>query len=375
MVATSTTQTNRHSHYTRSQNSSNPIFNFDDVKKVVIDKFGEDLPLKEATINHLKRNQNVTNSLDRRLFRNKNDLKTIVLAQANSYASYYKQRRNLLSAFKKKALQWYPHFASFIDDFVFTSLWRKGLKESVVKELSISKSSLESKIMPHIQTFYGESEENKIKVHEAIDSHVREILKTDFQISESQLNKHFTEFKRGQPQFYRLNALFDREEISQEIHNKFFKECVNSTMVAVNKMLPAASRNDPEILEALKSHFESNKCVSVEICTQNRNYTNSELLKKLQPYIKAFVKFYDGEETVGNTNIKDEIDLTIYEVIRKYLKAKKKFSDTKAKCAVNFMRRNNQIDSIYSPDLLFDEGNLENVLKDVLREYEPIYSE
>lgn len=205
MVATSTTQTNRHSHYTRSQNSSNPIFNFDDVKKVVIDKFGEDLPLKEATINHLSKNQNVTNSLDRRLFRNRNDLKTIVLAQANSYASYYKQRRNLLSAFKKKALQWYPHFASFIDDFVFTSLWRKGLKESVVKELSISKSSLESKIMPHIQTFYGESEENKIKVHEAIDSHVREILKTDFKISESQLNKHFTEFQRGQPQFYRLH--------------------------------------------------------------------------------------------------------------------------------------------------------------------------
>lgn len=155
---------------------------------------------------------------------------------------------------------------------------------------------------------------------------------------------------------------------------KVVELCANSTMDRIQHFMDSKQDDNQDRLDATRTYFNESSCAAREICLKRLKFGDEYLKAELQPYITSFEKFYNGEELVGNKNIKDEIDLTIYVVIQRYLTDTKKIDAATAECIVNYFRRGDKIDDEYTPDLLFDESGLEIILKPLINEYESTYA-
>lgn len=174
---------------------------------------------------------------------------------------------------------------------------------------------------------------------------------------------------------FTVDMLHNAEELKLFVLTELARILLNECEANVKEGVKNRIQHEKTDQDVFEAHFEGNVCVVLEICKRKLSFDQNHLDSELEPYFTAFRKFHNGEEFTNNKNIRDEIDQTIYEVIRNHLVNKKKYSETCAGCAVNYMRRKNSIDEKYTPDHLFDEDKLEDILKTPLQDYESFNKE
>jgi hypothetical protein len=223
--------------------------------------------------------------------------------------------------------------------------------------------------------------EAKKLINDAIDLHIKDILKNDLKFNTQKVDETFKEFikTKDQNSFYELDFLCDRLKLKQII-NQFllpsegtsarkspYDNCLSQIKKNIIDILPSEIQN-PEDRKAFETFIKEDKCIAVEICKLNPD--RKSLLTEVKTYIAA-QKF---SSSPANVNIVNETHATIYDVIRELIIDERKFNAVKANCIIENMKRSRKIDEIYKPELLFNTAALKVKVNPIVDDYERKYS-
>lgn len=355
---------------------------YDKIKVFVDRSYSNDTDLANAMNLNLRNNDKLAIKLKPYMLYDQPALETTIKPFVESYKKFYTSKKDLFISFKLKALNVFPHFQPFIESFC-KFLWKSGHFEDV-RKFANSEENFQSKIQGHLKNYIVSNSANKQDIEQAIKLHIKAIMKNDLKISPAKITKTFNDFlKRHSSNILNdSNLLTDSQKLTQMIHQFLnppnttpnkpnqTKFCLSQFESKITKIIQDL-RNPTELQSALLTHFEDNKCAAQEICSNKLNFDDAYLKKELKPYIKAFEKFHENRETEGNKKIVDEIDETVYEIIREVLN--KGDDSTKSDCIVDYMIRTKKIDKVYSLDLLFDEALLVQKINPIVRQYKVDY--
>jgi hypothetical protein len=162
---------------------------------------------------------------------------------------------------------------------------------------------------------------------------------------------------------FNMFMAFDLSKLHQLIESevlKFFDpECVAKT----NRKIENYSKS---LETSIKIHLTTNDCIAPEICAKKTIFDETFLENELRAYIDAFETSIDEERFCKfYTNIKDEIDESIFDVIESVMTEKGKKD---GKCIARYLQRSKTIDGIFVVELLFDEEKLWEKIKKYVRE-------
>lgn len=120
--------------------------------------------------------------------------------------------------------------------------------------------------------------------------------------------------------------------------------------------------------ESLSAYMIDNKCISNEICAQNKKLSDDSLKSQLTPYVRQFhqqkIEEIDGKSFDGYDN-----DPTVYGVIFGMFKQKRLYDDAKTTCVVDFIKRTGVVELIYDPEWFFDQEKLNEAIRPIVQKY------
>lgn len=247
-------------------------------------------------------------------------------------------RKKKFNGLKLKVLQWYPHFSTFIDEFL-KFLWREGVQKPEVDRLKKNEKEFQKKVQPRLKK-YAENATFQNGVHEAIKLHLLNILRNDSITPEK--NEIFNNSIKNQDKNKQLDLLFNRVKL-KEISESYFK---SYCLTWINKKTTNMA------------NFKLTECIEKEICTQQICFTDTCLTNRLKAYQK--------NKIATATKIKDEIDGTIFDIIRESLKTKKNIN---ADCIFEYIIRDDPTGEFYNPELFFNEKKLNDFIGAKERSY------
>lgn len=160
---------------------------------------------------------------------------------------------------------------------------------------------------------------------------------------------------------YLRNKGFERSFTPQMLYN--LRLISNSVADELKRIDCLDKVNDKK---NLFPYLTNNMCIANEICSQNKGSDDGFLDDEFQKYSPNRI----NNKFDVTTNIQDEIDETIYDVIRYVLKDK---TNEKSDCIADYIKRNDKIISIYSPELIFNETELLNVILPIVNEYHQMF--
>lgn len=165
------------------------------------------------------------------------------------------------------------------------------------------------------------------------------------------------------------DQIHSSNDVNFQLLNEFVENELNSHKTS-HKTEDCLSRVNEEISnDAL---LKDNKCIAREICSQPKVFTDAFLKAELRKY---FPVSYSMKSHSENSKIKDDIDETIYDVIRYALKDKAKKTQSNEKmlekidCFADYIKRNNKMDKLYNTELIFDQIKLLKVVQPLFNEY------
>lgn len=248
----------------------------------------------------------------------------------------------------------------------------------IIRKLNVDDAyaKLEDNLRLWIRTF----ERDFLQFLEAKNIDVAEItnLNSDRKSFFSKSNVLHQEFIRVKKPNY--SALVSRqvEEIARDFHQKDAGEKLRSTSVKVEQLgdleklseylaIKLDEINYAECRQLVEDKAEGsekgNKCIATEICNQksifDQNYLNNQL------------KVYNYHRRKANSKIQDEIDETVFDIFRESLLQR---NPDKAECIVNFLKRENIVDEVYTPELFFNDQMLSSRVSEALKDYENKYA-
>lgn len=241
----------------------------------------------------------------------------------------------------QKLNSWFPTLKDLNKSFV-EFLKTQNLTASNLQEVSESKNN--PSLNAHLQAFIQE-----IQFNELVFEEVRNI-------------QHMITFE-----VMADRQLFEKL-VGEGIAESQYQDCVAAIKGEISDLIDFLNE---EQLNKMKDHFKESKCIAKEICNRKTKFSRSYLEQELKSYITDVNKPQENEINTGSSNVQDEIDETIYEVIKNILN--KKHSPEVSECIVKHMIRTKSVDRIYSANLLFDEHELEEKIKPLVEFYMSYY--
>lgn len=265
-----------------------------------------------------------------------------------------------LAKLKANLNAWLPKSQEFVEKFVlFIKKSRPSLKamENFDKRDFILSG-------PIFTTF---SANEKDLVDRTIANEIREVLKT---IDHGRTERNFDILQKKNPEMFQV--LTDVTILESRIKRTIqpIQNCITTMPTLVDSILVAVGTNQEDKAD-LKKYFESNKCFADEICVKT-NGISTEVNTELQLYIDAYRKSRDNPLS-ANINIKTELDLSVYGVVQSIVQSNGKVDETLGECFVEYLTRSNDLDAIYSRDLLFEQDELKTKIKPFVEKYESDY--
>lgn len=277
-----------------------------------------------------------------------NKLKTRIDDFIHARKNYYFHK------FQEKLFSWFPQLWKQISDFPFF-IWDIDSNGEILKNLSSTKSEFLSIDNVYLQRYAAEKKvEFDSKIYEIIEKIILKninsatVIMNMRKLKSEHIEESFT------PQMLFVTSFLENL-VKSKLDNSF--ACVKNLQSKLDEILASQNLTDGIIRK---------NCVAKEICS--RNIHAEAYQEEFNKYILGFKEKFNDKRFDLNVNIKDEIDESIYDVIRKLLKTKP-WSSEKSDCIVDFLIRTREIDKIYTPDLLFDEVKLRKIIEPMLSEY------
>lgn len=318
----------------------------------------------------LTTNKNAEYDFESKTFSDKN-LEEFFIHHVGGYEDWYLKVRSLWDNFTNKTVEWYPHLTVFIENFTENYLWHAKIEEYKIRKFTATKQGMKD-LIPYVDRYIKNSTFGKLQLFEANMLQIRDILETDFNLTESALENFVKQQDSKYHELcYKPKYLLDRGSLKTAIAPKLFEICVDSVNAEKKKYLKA---DDAIKLEEMREYFANEQCAAREICSNSTSTALEFLNDKLEPYIAWFRKVAGGNELEGNKKIKDEIDITVFDSIERVLKKQKEFKDLSIKCIIDYMKRSQSLDKIYSSALLFDDDKLAKEINPIISQYKNLYS-
>lgn len=325
------------------ETASQNIFEFEQqIEAVLREKHKNDHKTK-GTMNFI-RTKNISKIDDISLINNKEKLKGFLYNNAAilDYEKMFDSRKKMFDDFEKKVLSWYPHFSTFIKDFS-KFLWRASVQKAELEKLKKNKSEFQSLISSHLSKFVLIPTDRK-SVADSIRHQIYGIFKADYKIKpQSQLNSTYAAVVKSlDPKiFEQLDLLFHREKLKRLITDKCLKKLDNRVESTLDRAY---------------------KCMSKETCRRKGYFDAASRVEHLKSYAK--------NKNQSPAKITDEIDATIFDLIREDLKNRMKFDADKINCIVEFLMVKDATSAVYDPELFFNEPKLTMFIDGILLDYE-----
>lgn len=193
---------------------------FDKIKNTLEKTYRDDDKKINAIISHLKKKQNNFKVRDFNEPYLKNnpeafDKKVKENLILQSYVKYYDGRLKLVTDFKSKVLDWYPHFSEIIEGFT-KYLWGLGLGDWQVKRFTKNPNEFKIRIDPYLRNYKMSGPALMDGINSAIDLHAIDILKNDLNVDQARVQNALDSIKKLKgKKFNNVALLYDRESLKE----------------------------------------------------------------------------------------------------------------------------------------------------------------
>lgn len=230
--------------------------------------------------------------------------------------------------------------------------------ETVYNESDLSVLSESDQIQTKLQPIVA-----KYKVFELAE----EILSIKYPGNNAKINKTMLHLQSisFENKVHNQSVAAITQVIDQAIEENNYSECLVNIKSKIIDFLQHES-------ELVRSYFKENNCIATEVCNLKLDVDDDGWKRAFDPYAN-FAN--NSAEPNYAESIQDEIDVTFYEVILSTLIDIIEIENKTSKCILDYMIRENIVNSLYSSELLFDDKKLADKIEPIVKNYNQIYGQ